>query len=163
MILQQCSFIRSVLCYSLVLRVCYVFNLLIYPMLYFCFFFLMIRLPPKSTRTDTLFPYTTLFRSFRIRRDIGQLRLGFALRFGANDLRDLFEDGLVHSGSPMHRPSQLTVSQRSSIASTLRDSSVSPFVRTSSMPGAAIRPSTNSCRSRSPDNTASCSAEERNN
>src|SRR3546814_4015049 len=26
-------------------------------------FFLMIRLPPRSTRTDTLFPYTTLFRS----------------------------------------------------------------------------------------------------
>src|SRR3546814_3564080 len=26
------------------------------------FFFLMIRLPPRSTRTDTLFPYTTLFR-----------------------------------------------------------------------------------------------------
>src|SRR3546814_3618375 len=27
-------------------------------------FFLMIRRPPRSTRTDTLFPYTTLFRSF---------------------------------------------------------------------------------------------------
>src|SRR3546814_19432843 len=27
------------------------------------FFFLMIRRPPKSTRTDTLFPDTTLFRS----------------------------------------------------------------------------------------------------
>src|SRR3546814_9809283 len=27
------------------------------------FFFLMIRPPPRSTRTDTLFPYTTLFRS----------------------------------------------------------------------------------------------------
>src|SRR3546814_19047739 len=26
-------------------------------------FFLMIRRPPSSTRTDTLFPYTTLFRS----------------------------------------------------------------------------------------------------
>src|SRR3546814_15358796 len=26
-------------------------------------FFLMIRRPPRSTRTDTLFPYTTLFRS----------------------------------------------------------------------------------------------------
>src|SRR3546814_5018165 len=25
----------------------------------------MIRRPPRSTRTDTLFPYTTLFRSFR--------------------------------------------------------------------------------------------------
>src|SRR3546814_8915482 len=32
------------------------------------FFFLMIRRPPRSTRTDTLFPYTTLFRSLRYRR-----------------------------------------------------------------------------------------------
>src|SRR3546814_14126081 len=31
--------------------------------LFVCFFFLMIRRPPRSTRTDTLFPYTTLFRS----------------------------------------------------------------------------------------------------
>src|SRR3546814_12425909 len=29
-------------------------------------FFLMIRRPPRSTRTDTLFPYTTLFRSLRL-------------------------------------------------------------------------------------------------
>src|SRR3546814_14138054 len=28
----------------------------------------MIRRPPRSTRTDTLFPYTTLFRSPRLRR-----------------------------------------------------------------------------------------------
>src|SRR3546814_21112443 len=28
-----------------------------------CVFLLMIRRPPRSTRTDTLFPYTTLFRS----------------------------------------------------------------------------------------------------
>src|SRR3546814_13439746 len=35
----------------------------------FCFiriFFLMIRRPPRSTRTDTLFPYTTLFRSIAV-------------------------------------------------------------------------------------------------
>src|SRR3546814_19892171 len=32
-------------------------------------FFLMIRRPPRSTRTDTLFPYTTLFRS---RDDLAQ-------------------------------------------------------------------------------------------
>src|SRR3546814_3223170 len=31
----------------------------------FLFFFLMIRRPPRSTRTDTLFPDTTLFRSAR--------------------------------------------------------------------------------------------------
>src|SRR3546814_5809966 len=30
----------------------------------FLFFFLMLRRPPRSTRTDTLFPYTTLFRSY---------------------------------------------------------------------------------------------------
>src|SRR3546814_3618559 len=28
-----------------------------------CYFFLMIRRPPRSTRTDTLFPYTTRFRA----------------------------------------------------------------------------------------------------
>src|SRR3546814_9265332 len=35
----------------------------------FYFFFLMIRRPPRSTRTDTLFPYTTLLRSILIERD----------------------------------------------------------------------------------------------
>src|SRR3546814_14977806 len=30
---------------------------------FYSVFFLMIRRPPRSTRTDTLFPYTTLFRS----------------------------------------------------------------------------------------------------
>src|SRR3546814_11228710 len=38
------------------------------------FFFLMIRRPPRSTRTDTLFPYTTLFRSAVI--DASKLGLG---------------------------------------------------------------------------------------
>src|SRR3546814_9097563 len=37
-------------------------------MCYIIFFFLMIRRPPRSTRTDTLFPYTTLFRSVRAPR-----------------------------------------------------------------------------------------------
>src|SRR3546814_12417624 len=39
---------------------CYFYVVTLYAML---FFFLMIRRPPRSTRTDTLFPYTTLFRS----------------------------------------------------------------------------------------------------
>src|SRR3546814_13261611 len=37
--------------------------------LYFALFFLMIRLTPRSTRTDTLFPYTTLFRSIGLEYD----------------------------------------------------------------------------------------------
>src|SRR3546814_4222191 len=42
----------------------------------------MIRRPPRSTRTDTLFPYTTLFRSefARRRRDA---RAGFGIDAGA--------------------------------------------------------------------------------
>src|SRR3546814_17323657 len=34
----------------------------------------MIRRPPRSTRTDTLFPYTTLFRSWRLRQRAGEVR-----------------------------------------------------------------------------------------
>src|SRR3546814_20874787 len=33
-----------------------------------CFFFFMIRRPPSSTRTDTLFPYTTRFRALALVR-----------------------------------------------------------------------------------------------
>src|SRR3546814_5814633 len=33
----------------------------------------MIRRPPRSTRTDTLFPYTTLFRSFRTGGRVGMI------------------------------------------------------------------------------------------
>src|SRR3546814_9882291 len=39
---------------------------------YLLFFFLMIRRPPRSTRTDTLFPYTTLFRSQRIPGEVSK-------------------------------------------------------------------------------------------
>src|SRR3546814_8506845 len=51
------------------------------------FLFFMIRRPPRSTRTDTLFPYTTLFRSRRIghqRRHILHLELEV---FGAGSAR----------------------------------------------------------------------------
>src|SRR3546814_20469871 len=36
----------------------------------------MIRRPPRSKRTDTLFPYTTLFRSAKMLVGIGNLLLG---------------------------------------------------------------------------------------
>src|SRR3546814_15488891 len=60
------------------------------------FFFLMIRRPPRSTRTDTLFPYTTLFRSLQGFDADDQVALGKRLidldgtenkgRLGANAL-----------------------------------------------------------------------------
>src|SRR3546814_16485546 len=40
------------------------------------FFFLMIRRPPRSTRTDTLFPYTTLFRSPALALEHGAALVG---------------------------------------------------------------------------------------
>src|SRR3546814_1583647 len=51
----------------------------------FLFFFVMILRPPRSTRTDTLFPYTTLFRSLAAealvdRHQPGGLELGQVAR-----------------------------------------------------------------------------------
>src|SRR3546814_14811252 len=48
------------------------------------FFFLMIRRPPRSTRTDTLFPYTTLFRSVGTQEPVpgGFLGLDFLFQAG---------------------------------------------------------------------------------
>src|SRR3546814_7877481 len=49
----------------------------------------MIRRPPRSTRTDTLFPYTTLFRSPRCVRSVlahTRRRLGDLTRFIGDDL-----------------------------------------------------------------------------
>src|SRR3546814_21140726 len=42
----------------------------------FRFVFLMIRRPPRATRTDTLFPYTTLFRSGMMEQKIGHPKAG---------------------------------------------------------------------------------------
>src|SRR3546814_11069293 len=43
------------------------YDIVLYYVCLFLVFFLMIRRPPRSTRTDTLFPYTTLFRPRRTR------------------------------------------------------------------------------------------------
>src|SRR3546814_2602561 len=52
-------------------------------------FFLMIRRPPRSTRTDTLFPYTTLFRSGRA--VIGQPAAAVAAGLAAAEAVEVFE------------------------------------------------------------------------
>src|SRR3546814_14440406 len=51
-------------------------------------FFLMIRRPPGSTRTDTLFPYTTLFRSIGIGQRGGR---GSPFAVGPADLVDVIQ------------------------------------------------------------------------
>src|SRR3546814_13910526 len=50
----------------------------------------MIRRPPRSTRTDTLFPYTTLFRSFASDGDV--------LHVSAAETLDLSIDGPMAAG-----------------------------------------------------------------
>src|SRR3546814_8134341 len=51
----------------------------------------MIRRPPRSTRTDTLFPYTTLFRSARLKIIVGQtLAAGPGLGFRGEPRQDRF-------------------------------------------------------------------------
>src|SRR3546814_14252389 len=47
--------------------------------------FLRIRRPPRSTRTDTLFPYTTLFRSAMWHGPDNPMRLGFAFKLDRSD------------------------------------------------------------------------------
>src|SRR3546814_4416535 len=65
---------------------------MIYCLLFVLFiFFLMIRRPPRSTRTDTLFPYTTLFRSdagqpFSIQSISKVFTLTMALEAAGDDL-----------------------------------------------------------------------------
>src|SRR3546814_10962845 len=52
----------------------------------------MIRRPPRSTRTDTLFPYSTLFRSVR---DVAAVEYGAEIRQGAVSVKG---DGEVVTG-----------------------------------------------------------------
>src|SRR3546814_7247472 len=81
----------------------------------FIFFFLMIRRPPRSTRTDTLFPYTTLFRSwkerpFKLRAYGSDLPLTALIGFFQPQrvLGEVVEDHLAADGGdllePRHEP-----------------------------------------------------------
>src|SRR3546814_11625572 len=64
-------------------------------------FFLMIRRPPRSTRTDTLFPYTTLFRS-----DASPCGRGRAAGEGAGAVvaAGLVPHAAARRPCPTHRP-----------------------------------------------------------
>src|SRR3546814_4076018 len=68
----------------------------------------MIRRPPGSTRTDTLFPYTTLFRSRRRRSRDRRARRATAHRPGSGPARPLFArrtGGITRCRRPARRKS----------------------------------------------------------
>src|SRR3546814_12941546 len=60
----------------------------------YVFFFFSNRLPPRSTRTDTLFPYTTLFRSLRIVADIDGRRVGHKRVLGIEGNLEILHDDI---------------------------------------------------------------------
>src|SRR3546814_4962893 len=74
--------------------------------MYVCFFFLMIRRPPRSTRTDTLFPYTTLFRSAGGGSEGHQ---------AASSRRAAVSNGIGPSGSPRRNRSEEHTSELQSL------------------------------------------------
>src|SRR3546814_17340645 len=61
-------------------------------------FFLIVRRPPISTRTDTLFPYTTLFRAHRQGPDRGLARTDFG-QDAAGDYRPRYRLGIRAAGA----------------------------------------------------------------
>src|SRR3546814_8285243 len=61
-------------------------------------FLLMIRRPPRSTRTDTLFPYTTLFRSLDVAAQGAHRRPVVAQPAGILGQQCVFLDGVVDAG-----------------------------------------------------------------
>src|SRR3546814_17257386 len=73
----------------------------------------MIRRPPRSTRTDTLFPYTTLFRSQDMRLHIDTLDDTFTGRIesplGNHDVNGSVRDGMLSWQMKANKPIPITV------------------------------------------------------
>src|SRR3546814_17619101 len=63
----------------------------------------MLRQPPRSTRTDTLFPYTTLFRSLYVNPGFTRSIVGLSEAEGNAILRFLFEHSTRHEFIYRHR------------------------------------------------------------
>src|SRR3546814_14502688 len=73
----------------------------ILPLISFLVLFLLIRRPPRSTRTDTLFPYTTLFRS-RLRRRRRHRRPGGGDAMGQGGRGRLGRGGAASPAASLH-------------------------------------------------------------
>src|SRR3546814_8257419 len=91
----------------------------------FFFFFLMIRLPPISTRTDTLFPYTTLFRS------VTRGTYLFAVPGSTGACRDAWDDILVHQLDFRYRPCNFELMHQDVVRSEEHTSELQSLMRIS--------------------------------
>src|SRR3546814_14818398 len=87
----------------------------------FSVFFLMIRRPPRSTRTDTLFPYTTLFRSQPIK----------SLSKGMAQTIQLF-------GTIVHRPKLIVLDEPFSGLDAINQGRLEHLIREEAAEGATI-------------------------
>src|SRR3546814_19224112 len=90
-------------------------------------FFLMLRRPPRSTRTDTLFPYTTLFRSSRIARETYDT--------AAPTISVSSEDLLESGNSELSE----TLADLPQLSSTLNDSTVTGNTQNSGLSSIQLR------------------------
>src|SRR3546814_16344756 len=88
----------------------------------------MIRRPPRSTRTDTLFPYTTLFRSPPSREDVENYRaIRAKLDSLAGRINGEYSDAdwtpirYVNQGYPRNRLSGIYRAARIGLVTPLRD------------------------------------------
>src|SRR3546814_17328622 len=63
----------------------------------------MIRRPPRSTRTDTLVPYTTLFRSWAGQGLLHQFDQGLSIRAALDVIEDRGEFIAAEAGSRVRR------------------------------------------------------------
>src|SRR3546814_5020244 len=77
----------------------------------------MIRRPPRSTRTDTLFPYTTLFRS-TIDSDVGAFTLGGDVVYTSKVFFSAFNTDVAAS-APSRTRYNLSLSYESSVVDGL--------------------------------------------
>src|SRR3546814_15874595 len=97
-------------------------------LIYYCVlsivFFLMIRRPPRSTRTDTLFPYTTLFRSLAEISLIPRLG-GTTLTFGSVSVH-------IFAGEAINRGDYVSANALRRIIIVKRDTRIGT-------PGATVR------------------------
>src|SRR3546814_20135033 len=114
----------------------------------------MIRRPPRSTRTDTLFPYTTLFRSHDVLKSAGRITLGFtAFTIGVKAIRGPKASIPATSAQPLELTPEVMAWLRS--VPTLGAAAAAPQLPTTQQPG---QPATSEERRVGKESVGTCSS-----